>query len=301
MTPLDAPPRPGLLGKLADILGMIKFSHTLFAMPFALLAALLASRTPDGWIIRPLDWLGIVLGMVTARSAAMAFNRLADRRIDAANPRTATRHLPAGRLSVGAVAAFTVVNAALFVASTLLFLPRNPWPLILSLPVLAWLLGYSFAKRFTAAAHYWLGASLALAPIAAWIAIRASLAWPPVWLGLAVFFWVAGFDIIYACQDAEFDRRAGLHSLPARLGIARSLRLAAICHAIMVVMLVALGRSYPLGAIYGIGVAAVAVLLLVEHALVRPDDLGRVNLAFFGVNIVIGVGLLAAGALDLLL
>jgi 4-hydroxybenzoate polyprenyltransferase len=225
-----------------------------------------------------------------------------DRRIDAANPRTATRHLPAGRLSVASVVVFTVVCAILFLASTLLFLP-NLWPLILAGPVLAWLLGYSLAKRFTSLAHFWLGSALMLAPMAAWIAIRGDLAWPPVWLGLAVLLWVAGFDVIYACQDAEFDRAAGLRSLPARLGIPGALRLAALCHAAMIGALIALGLSDspPLGTIYFVGVAAVAALLLAEHLLVRPDDLTRVNVAFFQVNIAISLGLLAVGVADLFL
>ncbi len=288
--------------RLGDILGMIKFSHTLFALPFALLGAALAAfdRTEDvqaGWK----EWLGILLCMATARSAAMAFNRLVDRRIDAENPRTASRHLPSGKLSVGSVVAFTVVCALLFVASTLLFLPENPWPLILSVPVLFWLLGYSFAKRFTSLAHFWLGAALMLAPIAAWIAIRGSLAWPPVWLGLAVLLWVAGFDIIYACQDTEFDREKGLRSVPARLGVARALKLAAACHAAMICALIGLGLSHPpLGVLFGVGVGLVAILLIYEHALVRPDDLTRVNVAFFQVNIAISLGLLAISLVDLL-
>jgi 4-hydroxybenzoate polyprenyltransferase len=289
--------------KLADILGMIKFSHTLFALPFALLGAALASRTSTGWTFRPLDWLAILLCMVTARSAAMAFNRLVDRDLDAQNPRTAVRHLPSGRLSASSVASFTAISSILFVASTFLFLPRNPWPAILSLPVLLWILGYSFTKRFTSLAHFWLGASLALAPVAAWIAIRGDFAWPPLFLGLAVFFWVSGFDIIYACQDFDVDRRLGLRSVPAKLGIRGALRVAAACHALMVVALVALGLADhpPLGAIYFIGVAAVAGLLVFEHALVRPDDLTRVNLAFFQVNIGISLGLLTVGLVDLLL
>ncbi len=299
MTTTGVANRPRPLGRLVDILEMIKFSHTLFALPFALLGAALASRSTDGWTFRPMDWLGIVLGMVTARSAAMAFNRVADRRIDAANPRTAERHLPAGRLSVGVVVAFTVASAGLFVASTLFFLPRNPWPLILSVPVLAWLLGYSYAKRFTSGAHFWLGGALGFAPVAAWIAIRGSLDWPPVWLGLAVLFWVAGFDILYACQDADFDRMVGLRSVPARLGVRGALRLAAGCHAVMLAMLAGLGVSYPMGVIYWTALAVVATLLVYEHRLVRPDDLRRVNVSFFNINIIISLGLLVAGVLDL--
>ncbi len=282
-----------------DILGMIKFSHTLFALPFALLGAALAAKGPEGWRGRWQDWLGILLCMATARSAAMAFNRLADRRIDALNPRTATRHLPSGRLSTASVVAFTLATAVGFVGSTLLFLP-NRWPLILAGPVLAWLLGYSFAKRFTSLAHFWLGLALAMAPMAAWIALRGDLAWPPALLGLAVLLWVSGFDIIYACQDADFDRDQGLHSVPSRLGVRGALRLAAACHAGMVVALVGLGLAYPMGPIYFVGVGVVAALLVYEHALVRPDDLTRVNVAFFQVNVGISLGLLAVGLADLI-
>jgi 4-hydroxybenzoate polyprenyltransferase len=290
-----------VIGKLADILGMIKFSHTLFALPFALLGAALASHEAGGWTFRARDWLGILLCMVTARSAAMAFNRLADRRIDAANPRTALRHLPSGRLGVPTVALFTAACCGLFVAATLLFLPRNPWPLLLSIPLLLWLLGYSYAKRFTSLSHFWLGLSLGMAPVAAWVAIRAGIAWPPAWLGLAVVFWVAGFDMLYACQDFEFDRATGLQSVPARLGVRGALRVAAACHALMVVALVGLGVSYPMGRLYFAGVVAVAVLLIYEHALVRPDDLSRVNLAFYHVNIGISLGLLLLGVTDLMM
>lgn len=287
------------VGGVSGILGMIKFSHTLFALPFALLGAALATHQRDGWHGRWQDWLGILLCMATVRSAAMAFNRLVDRRVDALNPRTATRHLPSGRLSAASVAVFTVVCSIGFIASTLLFLP-NPWPLRLSVPVLAWVLAYSYTKRFTSLAHFWLGASLALAPVAAWIALRGDLGWPPILLGLAVFFWVGGFDIIYACQDEAFDRRTGLHSIPARLGTRGALRLAAGCHALMVVALIGLGVVYPLGAVYLGGVALVGALLVYEHALVRPDDLTRVNVAFFQVNIAISMGLLAVGLADLL-
>jgi 4-hydroxybenzoate polyprenyltransferase len=290
-----------MLGRIADLLGMIKFSHTLFALPFALLGAALAAHGPNGWRATPRDWLGIILCMATARSAAMAFNRLADRHIDARNPRTATRHLPSGRLSTGSVAVFTLVCALGFVASTLLFLPRNPWPLRLAVPVLIWLLAYSYTKRFTSLSHVWLGSALMLAPIAAWVAIRGTMDWPPLFLGLAVLCWVTGFDVIYACQDASFDRDAGLHSLPARIGVANSLRLAAFCHALMIAALLALAWTYPLGPVFYAGIAIVALLLIYEHALVRPDDLTRVNLAFFQVNIAISLGLMVIGVADLLL
>lgn len=281
-----------------DYLELVRFSHTLFALPFALLGAVLAAWGPRGLEGRPRDWLGIILCMATARSAAMAFNRLVDRDYDAQNPRTAARHLPAGRLTPMAVALFTLICSGAFVASTLIFLP-NPWPLRLAIPVLLWLLAYSYTKRFTSLAHFWLGASLSFTPVAAWIALRGDIAWSPVLLGLAVFFWVSGFDIIYACQDAEFDREAGLRSVPGHLGVAGALRAAAACHALMVVALVGVGLAHPLGAIYFVGVAAAALLLIYEHSLVRPDDLDRVNLAFFHVNVVISVGLLIFALADL--
>jgi 4-hydroxybenzoate polyprenyltransferase len=282
-----------------DYLELVRFSHTLFALPFALLGAVLAAYGADGWHGRVRDWLGILLCMATARSAAMAFNRLVDRDYDARNPRTASRHLPAGRLSVGAVAVFTAICSLGFIASTFLFLP-NRWPLYLSVPVLCWLLGYSYSKRFTSLAHFWLGLSLALAPIAAWIALRGDLEWPPVLLGLAVLCWVSGFDIIYACQDMNFDHSAGLHSVPRTWGVRRALWLAALCHAAMIVPLVGLGLVYPLGPIYFVGVAAVAALLVYEHSLVRSDDLTRVNVAFFQVNVVISMGLLLVALVDLM-
>jgi 4-hydroxybenzoate polyprenyltransferase len=277
------------------LLELIRFSHTVFALPFALLSAALA------WKDEPFRWpdlVGILLCMVFARSAAMAFNRLADRRIDAANPRTAGRHLPAGTLGVATVAAFTLVTSAAFVASTLLFLlrePPNPWPLYLAGPVLLFVLGYSLTKRFTSLAHFWLGAALMIAPLAAWIAVKGpSDLLPPALLGLAVLFWVSGFDILYACQDVGFDKAAGLHSVPARVGVAASLRIAAACHAAMFGLLVGLGFASPhLGAVYFVGLAAVGALLVYEHRLVRPDDLTRVNQAFFQVNGVISLGLLA--------
>ena len=284
---------------IPQLLGLVKFSHTLFALPFALLGGALAAKGPEGWHGRPRDWLGILLCMAFARSAAMAFNRLVDREFDALNPRTASRHLPAGLLSVPSVAMFFATCCVGFVASTTLFLP-NRWPVILAVPVLIWLCGYSYAKRFTSLAHVWLGSALMLAPIAAWIALRGDLRWPPVLLGLAVLFWVTGFDVIYACQDVAFDRELGLHSIPTRLGIKNSLRLAALSHLAMLLGLVGLGLSFPMGKVYFAGVGAIALLLAYEHSIVRPDDLSRVNVAFFNVNIVISMGLLAVGVLDLL-
>ena len=287
------------IAPIRQYLDLIRFSHTLFALPFALLGAALAAHGRNGWHGRVQDWVGILLCMATARSAAMAFNRLIDRRFDALNPRTAGRHLPAGLMSVRSVAVFTLVCSLAFVAATVLFLP-NRWPLYLSIPVLLWLLSYSYSKRFTSLAHFWLGVSLSLAPIAAWIALRGDLGWPPVLLALAVLFWVSGFDIIYACQDVDFDRTVGLQSVPKTFGVRRALWIAAACHAFMIVPLVGLGLVYPLGPIYFVGVAAVAALLIYEHALVRPDNLMRVNLAFFQVNVVISIGLLVVAVVDML-
>lgn len=335
-----------MLQTVRHFLSLIRFSHTLFALPFALLAALMAWRLqflngytareiaagrteadiilevasnvlarslggdaqvyPQGFEVRWQELLGILLCMVTARSAAMAFNRLVDRKLDAENPRTAARHLPAGVLSVGQVSTLTVACGFAFIASTLLFLP-NRLPLYLSIPVLLFLCGYSYAKRFTAYAHFWLGTALALSPVAAWIAIRGEAVLqhpgdltPALVLGGAVLTWVAGFDIIYSCQDFQFDRDAGLRSVPARWGIVGALRIAAACHAATVVLLALLPLVYPpFGLFYWVAVAAVAVLLVYEHALVRPDDLDRVNEAFFNVNAVISLGLVVVGALDL--
>jgi 4-hydroxybenzoate polyprenyltransferase len=287
-------------------LELVRFSHTLFALPLALLAAAMAwaanfhsdPPVPFRWQ----DLAGILVSMVFARSAAMAFNRLADRRLDALNPRTRMRHLPTGALSAWSVAAFCALSSAGFVAGTLLFLPGNRLPIYASLPVLTFLFAYSYAKRFTLLSHFWLGAALMLAPLAAWVAIRAEIAWPPVVLGAAVMFWVAGFDMIYACQDAAFDVEMRLHSVPARLGVARALRVAALCHVGTVALLAILPWVYPrFGAIYLGGVAAIAALLAYEHWLVRPDDLTRVNRAFFGVNAVISIGLFAVTVLDLCL
>jgi 4-hydroxybenzoate polyprenyltransferase len=278
-------------------LELVRFSHTVFALPFALLAAVLAWRDVA---FRWRDLIGILLCMVLARSAAMAFNRLADRDLDAGNPRTQRRHLPAGLLSAAAVAAFTLVCSAGFVAATLLFLP-NRWPLYLSLPVLAFLLGYSYAKRFTAWCHYWLSAALMLSPLAAWIALTGTLDWPPVWLAGAIFFWVGGFDILYACQDVEFDRTTKLFSIPGRWGVPAALRLAMISHALTIGCLVGLWFAAELGPVFLTGIIAVAALLIYEHALVRPDDLTRVNRAFFHVNAVISLGVFVAGLADVLL
>ncbi len=302
-----------MLTAIRHLLEMIRFSHTLFALPFALLAAVMAWTTPApvGSQIRFEPWhlAGILVCMVGARSAAMAFNRLVDHRFDAENPRTKMRHLPAGLLSASSVLLFTVVSSGLFLAGTLLFLP-NWLPLAFSIPVLLFLLGYSYAKRFTSLAHFWLGVALMLAPVCAWIALRGQIllthpadVLPAVILGGAVLAWVAGFDVIYACQDADFDRGARLRSIPAALGILGALRLAAVCHLITLVLLALLPLACPevgLRWIYAAGVAAVSVLLIYEHAIVKPTDLTRVNVAFFNINVVISMGLFIVGTIDLL-
>jgi 4-hydroxybenzoate polyprenyltransferase len=289
--------------KLREFLELIRFSHTLFAMPFALLSAGMAwadgIRAEPPVRFRWQDLVGLVLCMVTARSAAMAFNRLADRKLDALNPRTADRHLVTGRLSPAAVWVFTICCSIGFVLSTLLFLP-NRWPIYASVPVLAFLFAYSYTKRFTVLSHFWLGAALMLAPMAAWVAIRAQLDWAPVVLAGAVLLWVAGFDILYACQDVEFDRKMHLYSIPARLGVPAALQVAKLCHAGTVLLLMALPWVFPgFREIYYTGLLVIAALLAYEHALVRPDDLSRVNQAFFQVNAVVGLGLLAVGLVDL--
>ncbi len=281
--------------KLRQILGMIRFSHTLFALPFALLSASLA------WRETPFQWrhlFGIRLGMVFARSTAMAFNRLADRHYDARNPRTRGREIPAGKLNPSGVRAFTICCAVGFIASTALFLP-NPWPLRLALPVLLFLCGYSYAKRFTVWCHYWLAAALMLSPIAVWIALRAEISQIPLLIASMIFFWVGGFDIIYACQDTEFDRRERLFSLPASLGNRNALRIAFVSHMLTICCLLALWHVAALGFIFGLGVILTASLLIYEHCLIRPEDLSRVNQAFFQVNAIISIGLLAICLLDL--
>jgi len=293
-----------MLRRIRYFFEMIRFSHTIFALPFALMSALLAwqSERRFQWI----DLVGIIVCMVFARSAAMAFNRFVDRRIDALNPRTSKRHLPSGKLSTFAVWSFTFIASLGFIAATALFLlanPPNPWPIILALPVLVFICAYSLAKKFTALAHVWLGVSLMMAPIAAWIAIRGlnDLKIPLV-LAVAVLFWVTGFDILYACQDYNFDREQRLHSIPARFGIRRALRIALACHILMLIDLLILWYTCPqLGNLFLCGVVAIACLLGYEHSLVHPNDLARVNQAFFHVNGVISLGLLGVTVAQLLI
>ncbi len=295
---------------IRHLLEMIRFSHTLFALPFALLAAVMA-WTVNQQASPPVSWrwqelLGILLCMTTARSCAMAFNRVTDAKIDAKNPRTAGRHIPAKILSTKSVILFTILNGVGFIGSTLLFLP-NKLPLYLAVPVLLFLCGYSFTKHFTSLAHFWLGLSLAMSPLAAWIAIRGSFVltaptdlFAPLVLSGVVMSWVSGFDIIYACQDFEFDRKSKLHSIPVKLGIQKSLWLAAACHLLTVGLLATLPLMYDnFNWPFWVGTFIVGGLLMYEHVLVQPDDLTRINIAFFNINTVISLGMLVVGCADL--
>ncbi len=290
MAPADVGRRR--FGALGATLSMIAFQHTLFALPFAFTAAVLAAQGIPTW--RQVVWM---LGaMVGARSAAMVWNRIADLGFDRDNPRTAGRALVTGELGMPFARAFFVAALGLFYLSAAML---TPLALRLATPAAIVILSYSYAKRFTWLTHLHLGASLGIAPLGAWVAVRGHFDTTPFCLGAAVMFWVAGFDIIYSCQDVEFDRRTGLHSIPARFGIGPALRVAAAFHALTVLLLLALPAFEPLGRIYLAGVIATAALLLHEHRLVRPDDLSRVNRAFFTVNGVVGFVILAATVADL--
>lgn len=272
---------------------MIKFEHTLFALPFAFLGMILAA---EGWPPWPVvGW--IVVAMVGARSAAMAFNRLVDRHIDARNPRTATRALPAGAVTPGFVAGFTVagIGLLLFAAWRL-----NPLTLQLMPLAIAVLLLYSYTKRFTAFAHLVLGLALAGAPIGAWVAVQGKLAATPFVVGAAVLVWTAGFDILYALQDLDFDRAAGLRSIPAALGARGALWVSGLLHLLMIGLLVWLPWVYPpgLGAAYWVGVAGAVGLLCWQHWVVRPDDLSRLDAAFFAANGWLSTWLFVTTAID---
>jgi len=268
-------------------LEMIKIEHTLFALPFAFLGAVLAARgLPTAWQI-----LWIVVAMVGARSAAMAFNRIADRNFDAKNPRTASRALPAGLLSVGFVWVFTIIAAGIFFLAAAML---NRLTLILAPVALACVLSYSFTKRWTQFSHIVLGASLAIAPTGAWIAVRGEIGSPvPLLLSLVVLLWTAGFDVLYACQDYDFDRREGLRSIPARFGIARALWIARALHTAAFLGLVWLFVITGLGPVAFAGVIATGAVLIYQHRLVHADDLSRLNAAFFTTNAFVSVILLA--------
>jgi len=291
-----------MLKRLLLTLEMIKFEHSVFALPFALTGALLAIRSDTpGSSVAWISWakiLWIILAMVGARSAAMAFNRLVDADIDARNPRTRMRHLPAGLLGRGFTWGFVAVSSAVFVFAAG---ELNPLCLHLAPLALAIVFIYSFTKRFTAFSHLVLGFSLGIAPAAAWIAIRGSLDPRILWLTAAVTFWTAGFDMIYSCQDYEFDQAEELFSVPRLLGIAGALRVARLLHVLMVACLLMLVHQLHLGVLALAGVAAIMALLVYEHSLVKPNDLSRVNAAFFTMNGYVSVLFFVFWAADIFL
>jgi 4-hydroxybenzoate polyprenyltransferase len=282
-----------VLHNLRVTLEMIKWEHSIFALPFAFCGAMLAANGIPS--IHQITW--IVVAMISARSAAMAFNRLADASMDAANPRTRTRAIPAGHLSSSFVLGFTLVSCGIFVLATS---QLNRLTLALSPVALAVVLLYSYTKRVTRWSHLVLGFALGIAPTAAWIAVRASIDARILLLTAAVTFWVGGFDVLYACQDYEFDREAGLHSVPRYVGIGRSLWIARGFHLLMLGLLIGLVMAFRLGGTAWLGVAAVGLLLAYEHSLVKADDLSKLNAAFFTMNGVISVvffGFVAAALL----
>lgn len=283
-----------VLRRLTVTLEMIKFQHTLFALPFAFTGMILAARGLPRW--GTLLW--VMLAMVGARSAAMTFNRIADRRFDAANPRTAGRALPAGKISLGFAVGFVVVSAGLFVLAAAML---NPLCFALSPVALLVALGYSFTKRFTPLSHFVLGLSLAMAPMGGWLAVTGTFGIQPLLLSFAVLAWTAGFDILYACQDRDFDRRAGLHSIPARWGVRASLRASSLLHSLTVLALVGLIPLADLGWIYLAGMGLIAAFLFYEHSLVSPANLGRLNVAFFQVNAWVSVLIFTVTLFDLLI
>lgn len=276
----------GFLQKLTVTLRMIKFEHTLFALPFAFLGAVLAANGLP--TLRQIFW--ITMAMIGARSAAMAFNRIADRKIDAANPRTAMREIPAGKLSLSFAWSFLIAACALFFLAAAML---NQMTLLLSPVALFSILFYSYAKRFTAFAHLILGWGLAIAPTGAWIAVRGAIdSEIPILLSLLVMMWTAGFDVMYACQDFEFDRKTGLHSIPARFGIAGALTIARVFHFQAFLVLVALYLFTDLGILALAGVVLTGALLVYQHLLVKANDLSRLNAAFFTTNAFVSVILL---------
>ena len=283
--------------RIGVLLEMIRFEHTVFALPFALFGALLAGRAmglPKCWpSFSTLGW--VLAAMFGARSAAMAFNRIVDARFDGANPRTAGRAIPVGAVSPKQAWVLTAISALMLVVAAAML---NSLCLLLSPVALAWILGYSYTKRFTAWSHVVLGIGIGAAPVGAWIAVAGRLDWLPVLLALAVGLWIAGFDIIYALQDIEVDRRQGLHSLPARLGPSPALRIARWMHAAMLAVLGFAGVLAQLGAWYYTGLILAAGLLAYEHAIVHPRDLSRINTAFFTLNGWVSVGLFAFLAAD---
>ena len=300
MTPRAAPPPaasplPSPSSNAIMMFGrMVKFSHTIFAMPFALAAAALASRGIGLSLSR---LAAIVVAMAGARTAAMGFNRIVDRHIDARNPRTANREIPRGAVSLRAAWALTTTSTLVFVGAAAFL---GPLCLALTPVALLFLFGYSLTKRFTVLCHLILGLAIASGPAGAWIAVRGDFGRVPGLLMIAVATWIGGFDVLYALADRDFDRTAGLHSIPARLGVPGALIASALLHAVALAALIALGPVARLGGFYFAGVALVAGLLIWEHAIVRPRDLSRLNVAFFSLNGYVSVVFLAAVVADIL-
>ena len=274
------------MNKLSSIFADIKFQHTIFALPFAVMSAFIAA----GGMPEAIKLIWIVVGMAGARSAAMAFNRIVDARFDMENPRTHERALPSGRVDAKRYWLFLVVSSTLFIFAAGML---NNLALFLSPVALVIVFFYSLTKRFTAYSHFWLGVAISIAPVGAWVAIREEISFVSLLLGAAVVFWLVGFDILYSCMDVEFDRKNKLNSIPQKFGVETALCIASISHGLMIVLLFALLQPVnELGVLYGAGVFIVAGLLVYEHSLVCPDDLSKINIAFFNVNGVISMGLM---------
>lgn len=291
--PLNPGREHNIFGKISVVLELIKFSHTIFSVPFVIMSAFMAA----GGLPSLRQTIIVVFAVTMARSCAMAFNRLVDAHYDEHNGRTAYRVLYQKAIGRRFLWVFAVVCAMMFVLAAGML---NGLSLMFAPVALLVLLGYSYTKRFTNASHFVLGAALGLAPIGAWVGIRGELAWPAAILGLSVLFWTAGFDIIYSCQDFEHDKEMGLFSVPKRFGVKAALQIARILHILTVILLFMLIRYTDLGIIYIVGVCGVAGLLSYEHSLVKPDDLSKVNIAFFNVNGIISIGLMAVTIIDIL-
>jgi 4-hydroxybenzoate polyprenyltransferase len=286
--------------RLRAVAADIKLHHSVFALPWAILATVLAAHRAVG--MRWGQLLLVLICMVSARTVAMVANRVLDADVDIKNPRTARRAVPAGRVSAAFAWVVLLAASVVFVAAAAGFalLYKNPWPAILSVPVLLFVIGYSLTKRFTWLCHYYLGVALALAPVCSWLAIAGSLSSPPLWMAAAVVCWLAGFDILYACQDYAFDVAHGLFSVPSRIGIARAMWVARLTHVACIGCLVGLAVTTPeLHVLFFIGIGITAVLMTVEHSVVSPTDLSRLTLAFFTLNGVIGLLLGTLGVIDI--
>jgi 4-hydroxybenzoate polyprenyltransferase len=279
------PPLAGIWGRITTFGRMIKFSHTVFALPFALAAVVLANR------VSPLTFgrlLWLLVAMVGARSAAMGFNRIADAGLDKKNPRTAGREIPSGKLSMGAAVIFVILFSGLFILAASMF---GRLCLYLSVPVLLILFSYSYTKRFTVLCHIYLGLTISLAPLGTWIALTGGFHWPILLMSLALMTYIAGFDVLYACQDIAFDRKEGLYSIPVRFGPARALAMARWLHGLSLVFFVWLFFAFQMGPVYLVSVGIIALLMFIEHRLVKPEDLSRINIAFFHMNSLISLTL----------